>query len=338
MEQTGFWIFVSNPKRYPIDAHMREYLPKNQGVSSWTVERNADFKRGDLGLVRVGVDARNKATLKRDGASKRLGAGIYAVCKVLGEPSYTLERADDARWTPPKDMPSIPIRYLWWTTTEPLLITEISQEYKGFNKHILDGLQRKTFPIPEDDFWTIVDRLPNTVRQAIDGATDNTMLDPEDANTDPFDPENVSDARNRVLRTIRERRGQKQFRDDLLNIYGRRCAITGCSIVDVLEAAHVTPYLGAATNHVTNGLLLRADLHTLLDCGLLSIDPSTRSVLLAPAIRESADYKHLHGLRLREPVPSSDAPSMKALKNALLMHTHLSETRSPTRQPISVSI
>lgn len=34
----------------------------------------------------------------------------------------------------------------------------------------------------------------------------------------------------------------------------------------VLEAAHVTPYLGPETNDITNGLLLRADLHTLLDC------------------------------------------------------------------------
>jgi hypothetical protein len=165
MEETGFWIFVSNPKRYPIDAHMREYLPHNQGVSSWTVERNADFMPGDLGLVRVGFDARNKATLKRDGASKRLDAGIYSVCEVLGKPSYTLERADDARWVAPKDMPSIPIKYLWWTTTEPLLIAEIEQ---GFNKHILNGLQRKTFPIPEADFWSIVACLPDAAHRAID--------------------------------------------------------------------------------------------------------------------------------------------------------------------------
>lgn len=44
-------------------------------------------------------------------------------------------------------------------------------------------------------------------------------------------------------------------------------------IVDVLEAAHVFPYLCAATSSVINGLSLRADVDTLLDLYLLSVDP-----------------------------------------------------------------
>src|ERR1700722_13744752 len=41
----------------------------------------------------------------------------------------------------------------------------------------------------------------------------------------------------------------------------------------VLEAAHITPYMGASTNSLLNGLLLRADIHTLFNLGLISIDP-----------------------------------------------------------------
>ncbi|WP_407668237.1 HNH endonuclease [Paraburkholderia ferrariae] len=96
-----------------------------------------------------------------------------------------------------------------------------------------------------------------------------------------------------------------------------RCAITGCSIRDVLEAAHITPYLGPETNHVANGLLLRTDLHTLLDCDLLGIDPATRKVLLAPPLRTSADYGHLHGQSLRCASPVSASPSIKALEAAM---------------------
>lgn len=140
----------------------------------------------------------------------------------------------------------------------------------------------------------------------------------DDADTNAFDPEGIEDARERVIRGIKIRRGQKNFRDALLAAYGGRCAITGCSIQDVLEAAHITPYLGPETNHVTNGLLLRTDLHTLLDCDLLGIDPATQKVLLAPSLRTSSDYGHLHGQSLRCPSPVSASPSIKALEAAVV--------------------
>ncbi|WP_087734343.1 HNH endonuclease [Paraburkholderia piptadeniae] len=147
-----------------------------------------------------------------------------------------------------------------------------------------------------------------------------------DADTNAFDPGGVEDARERVTRGIKIRRGQKNFRDALLAAYGGRCAITGCNVQDVLEAAHITPYLGPETNHVTNGLLLRADLHTLLDCGLVGIDPATRQVLLAPSLRTSVNYGHLHGQSLRCASPVSASPSIKALEAAVLSLAWMTET------------
>jgi hypothetical protein len=137
-----------------------------------------------------------------------------------------------------------------------------------------------------------------------------------DADTTPFDPTNITDAREKIMRAIKERRGQKRFRDALLVAYGGCCAITGCNIMSVLEAAHVTAYRGSRTNHVTNGLLLRADLHTLLDCELLAIEPATRTIILDPTIRHAPDYKDLHGKRIREPEPPAARPSVNALKSA----------------------
>jgi hypothetical protein len=160
--------------------------------------------------------------------------------------------------------------------------------------------------------------LEEAMRHFGDKARNPPELDADAADTTSYDPENISDARNRTMRAITQRRGQKTFRDRLLDAYGRRCAITGCGVVDVLEAAHITPYLGPETNHVENGLLLRADLHTLLDCRLLAIDPANHSVMLAPAVREATDYRGLHGLRLREAVPTAAAPSRKALQQAIL--------------------
>ena len=84
-------------------------------------------------------------------------------------------------------------------------------------------------------------------------------------------------------------------------------------MLGVLEAAHLTPYLGPETNHVTNGLLLRADLHTLFDTGAIAIDPTTKVILVAPSI-DDAVYRALHGQPLRPTTSKANAPSQEALR------------------------
>lgn len=138
------------------------------------------------------------------------------------------------------------------------------------------------------------------------------VIRPEEADDEAFDPSSVDDARQRVLRSIAQRRGQRAFRDALMSAYEGRCAMTGCAIADVLEAAHIYPYRGLATNAVSNGLLLRADLHTLFDCGLITIDAVSRTILVSPRLNDS-EYGELHGRKLRSPQTSAHLPSEAAL-------------------------
>jgi putative restriction endonuclease len=133
-----------------------------------------------------------------------------------------------------------------------------------------------------------------------------------EADDPEFDPDSVHDERERAIRSIRLRRGQPAFRAALMEAYGRRCAITGCAVEDVLEAAHITPYLGALTNHVSNGLLLRTDLHTLFDCGLLAIEPKTRTVVIANSLKGSS-YAKIAGKALRSPNDAASGPSQRNL-------------------------
>jgi putative restriction endonuclease len=95
------------------------------------------------------------------------------------------------------------------------------------------------------------------------------------ANAKAFDPGNIMDGRERIVASIVIRRGQPEFRRILIRAYKGRCAVSGCDAIEVLEAAHIMPYLGQDTNHPSNGILLRADIHTLFDLGLLSIDTDT---------------------------------------------------------------
>lgn len=127
-----------------------------------------------------------------------------------------------------------------------------------------------------------------------------------------YDPRASQDAREKVLREVIRRQGQKAFRSGLLTAYQGRCAVTGCAVEPVLEAAHITPYLGQQSNHVTNGLLLRSDIHILWDSGLLFLDSAYR-VSLKPQLAGS-DYVRLQGQAIALPARHKIRPSEYALK------------------------
>lgn len=131
-----------------------------------------------------------------------------------------------------------------------------------------------------------------------------------------FDPTGLVDARDRTLTSIVRRRGQGAFRKKLLKAYAGQCAVTGCTIEALLEAAHIVPYLGDDTNVVSNGLLLRADIHTLFDLGLLWIDPENLVIEIADGLKHS-EYGLLEQKPLYTPTIITDRPSTKALQSHL---------------------
>jgi hypothetical protein len=133
--------------------------------------------------------------------------------------------------------------------------------------------------------------------------------------TDVFSPDGMKDARKRQLAQIVVRQGQGQFRERVLAAYGRRCAVTGCDVGEALEAAHIVPYLGPKTNPLTNGLLLRADVHTLFDLGLMAVDPTNFFVIVSKTLQESC-YRSFDGKPIRLPKSKSGNPSVPALKRA----------------------
>jgi hypothetical protein len=128
-----------------------------------------------------------------------------------------------------------------------------------------------------------------------------------------FDPEGIADARERILSSIVRRRGRPAFRQRLLAAYDGRCAITGCDVEAVLEAAHIVPYRGPKTDHPGNGLLLRTDLHTLFDLKLVAVDVATMSLLVSPSLAGTC-YAGYHGRPISAPGGPGSRPSRKALE------------------------
>ncbi|XRQ26830.1 HNH endonuclease (plasmid) [Ralstonia pseudosolanacearum] len=89
------------------------------------------------------------------------------------------------------------------------------------------------------------------------------------------------------------RQQQQAFRKAVFEAYGGRCAVSGCDIPEALEAAHL---LGRdwrkGHNQAGDGILLRRDLHTLYDRGLLELTDGIAQF----NSRVAHHYGHLEGV------------------------------------------
>jgi putative restriction endonuclease len=128
---------------------------------------------------------------------------------------------------------------------------------------------------------------------------------------DSYIPSN-KDERPKIIQAIFARRGQQNFRDAVRERYGNKCVITGCEILDILEAAHINPYKGEKDNHAMNGLLLRADIHTLFDLDLIGIEPNELKIHLSETIKKDG-YQVLEN-KLLQLISKENQPSKEALK------------------------
>jgi hypothetical protein len=167
-------------------------------------------------------------------------------------------------------------------------------------------MENKGYELP--GFDDIAMPAPRRSRAKVSLETAEEAVDKEGA----FDPHDKEDARERTLTSIVRRRGQPEFRKNLIKAYGGKCAVTGCDFEGALEAAHITPYRGAHTNRVTNGLLLRADIHTLFDLGYITVDARTMKVRLAAALKGTT-YWSFEGKALTLPKRVDLHPSPTAL-------------------------
>lgn len=117
---------------------------------------------------------------------------------------------------------------------------------------------------------------------------------------------------------VRPRLGQGAFRVAVTAAYGGACAVSGEHSLPVLEAAHIRPY-GAhgGTHEVSNGLLLRADIHRLFDRGYVTVTPDLRFVVsarLATEFENGRAYYKRQGNQLRLPQTATDRPDPELLR------------------------
>lgn len=94
------------------------------------------------------------------------------------------------------------------------------------------------------------------------------------------------------------RLGQGAFRILITDAYSRKCSITGEKTLPVLEAAHIKPYAESGPHIISNGILLRSDMHKLFDGGYLTITNDLKievSSRIKEEFQNGKEYYQYHG-------------------------------------------
>lgn len=288
---SGYWCFQANPQRYDIERAIVELE-----FDVWTTKRH-EVRAGDFAIIWKSLG----------GSSER---GVLGFAEVLDDPDPGIPD-DSPYWRSgygPTNEPKVHIRYVvapncpvWVTPITAPILSQLSV-YRS---------QGSIFHVTPEQWEAVVELAggwPDSFSPTLDDIEQIMATKPL------LDPSSLDDARVRALRQIVLRRGQPAFRQILLEAYGGICAMTGCSVSDVLEAAHIRPYRGPETNHVTNGLLLRADIHTLFDLGKITVDEESLEIRVDPTLM-GTDYQDLGGNRLKLPSDPLLRPSATALRD-----------------------
>lgn len=116
---------------------------------------------------------------------------------------------------------------------------------------------------------------------------------------------------------IQSRLGQERFRVLVRLTYYGQCAVTGEKALPTLDAAHIRPVADGGTHQISNGLLLRTDIHKLFDRGYVSVG-ADHSFLASSKLKDEFEngeyYLGLAGTKLWLPRRTQDKPSQEFLQ------------------------
>nr|ABZ06469.1 hypothetical protein ALOHA_HF4000010I05ctg1g33 [uncultured marine microorganism HF4000_010I05] len=122
----------------------------------------------------------------------------------------------------------------------------------------------------------------------------------------------VGQARYRPPRLVPPRLRQGTFRIAVSEAYDWGCAVSQEHSVPALDEAHIRPVEDDGPYSVSNGLLLRADIHRLFDRGYVTVTPDLH-VEVSGRLREDYEngrsYYPFHGGMVRTPQRFEDRPT-----------------------------
>lgn len=111
-------------------------------------------------------------------------------------------------------------------------------------------------------------------------------LEVSEAATDVKDVLNSNRDLTTKERLVNARLGQGGFREELIEIWKGRCALTGCELLEVLRASHIKPWR-ASNDHErldpANGILLAASIDAFFDKFLITFSREDEIEIVDPS-------------------------------------------------------
>jgi hypothetical protein len=104
----------------------------------------------------------------------------------------------------------------------------------------------------------------------------------DDSDEQPF--KMFGNKSRRKIGPTRQRPGQRLLKLKVIQRYGLRCPLSGVTVPEMLEAAHLVPDADGGVTDPRNGLLMNAALHRAFDAGLFAIHPETYTVVSRPGL------------------------------------------------------
>ena len=161
------------------------------------------------------------------------------------------------------------------STVSRLLSSELVRSFMSI------PLQNGKFVVPTTDELAKLLRRAAKLAQALPNQAASDYEDQVQKELAKFPADAIKGTE--VERMVRQRIGQKTFRNAMLNYWGGACAVTGIAVPEVLRASHAKPWADCINDaerlDVFNGFILSANMDALFDRCLITFDDKGRIVI-----------------------------------------------------------
>jgi hypothetical protein len=241
-----YWTFMNNPARWQSDL----FLASGGTEFQYLISNNWNqyyISPGQLGVIRVGVDRRNRTFLN---GRQKLMAGVYAIVEVISFP-YQRETIDPEFWLGDREHilgeASVRLRVVNNLLNNPILLNQL--DVIEDDEHLIRGFEGRTMPLSPTTFEKILDLsggmeetvTSNEFLSKVNDASKLKELDEKYANSAPV-----------VQRILSKRIERGNVGEYVKRLSGNKCQVcvamgketmsfkvTGSNEINYIEAHHV---------------------------------------------------------------------------------------------------
>ena len=189
---------------------------------------------------------------------------------------------------------------------EPIVVTTYKSQHGAFwydmqgqvkGEHLRElclqpKSQHSIRPLRWRRFLESIDQAYQHNLKKVDSLNAGHNLEGPDPETLKLGPEG-----HRVVK-VRARLGKDMFRNAMRRKFGDVCALSGPNHPSALDAAHLYAYASTGERNTDGGLLLRKDLYSLFDLGLIGVEPVEERIRIADRLKAFPQYELLDGTKL----------------------------------------